>query len=316
LLKEDSVLDDLPYKKFQARRRMPRLRKAVRRASAILNPVSAILGRSAELVGYDPFRAIPVLMYHKIVDAGPQVTELNYFVSREAFERQMLHLARNNYTALSIEQYAHYLRLGIDWPSKSVLITFDDGYSGIASIAYPILKNCGFKAVVFLPYNYIGRNTPFPWETSGITRHHPLYQQLRPLSWTEVNEIKDVVSIGSHSVSHFLLAKADPDVIRHEIAESKRLIENRIGEEVISFSYPGGIPEHGAMNDITRKALQDAGYRVAFYSEIGRNAANSDPYLQRRIVVADNDSDGLFRAKLTGAFDWMRPFQQCFHKLF
>lgn len=295
---------------------MPRLRKAVRGASAILNPVSMALARSTQLVGHDRFKAIPVLMYHKIVDDGPDITGLNYYVSRGAFERQMLHLARNNYSSISIEQYAHCLQLGTRWPSKSVLITFDDGYSGIASVAYPILKELGFKAVVFLPYNYIGQNKPFPWETSHVSGHHPLYQQLRPLSWNEVNQIKDAVSIGSHSVSHFLLAKADRDVIRHEIAESKRLIEDRIGEEVISFSYPGGIPEHGAMSDTTREALQEAGYRVAFYSEIGRNTVNSDPYLQRRIMVADNDSDGLFEAKLIGAFDWMRPFQQWFHKLF
>ena len=310
------MFDDSPSKRFQARRRMPRLRKIAKRASAILNPVSTVLARSTELVGYDRYRAIPVLMYHKIVDSGPEIRQLNYYVSRSAFERQMEHLSRNNYTALSVEQYAACLQLGIDWPCKSVLITFDDGYSGIASIAYPILKNYGLKAVVFLPYNYIGQKQPFPWEKSRITPVDPLYEQLRPLSWEEVNEIKDVVSIGSHSVSHFLLAKAEPDIIRHEIAESKALIENKIGEDVISFSYPGGVPEHGAMNDTTRKALQDAGYKVAFYSEIGRNAANSDPYLQRRIVVADNDSAGVFRAKLSGAFDWMRPFQRCFHKLF
>ncbi len=308
--------DELPFKKFQARRRMPRLRKVVRKASAILNPVSIVLARSAELVGHDRRKAIPVLMYHKLVDAWPETTELNYYVSRAAFERQMLHLAGNNYTPLSIEQYVHYLQSGIDWPSKSLLITFDDGYSGIASIAYPILKKFGFKAVVFLPYNYIGRDTPFPWEKCRIAQSAPLYQQLRPLSWTEVNKIKDVISVGSHSVSHFLLAKADPDVIRDEISQSKRLIEDRIGEEVISFSYPGGVPEHGAMNGTTREALLASGYKVAFYSEIGRNDVNSDPYLQRRIVVADNDSDGLFRAKLTGAFDWMRPFQQYFHKFF
>jgi peptidoglycan/xylan/chitin deacetylase (PgdA/CDA1 family) len=310
------VVDHLPFKEFQAKRRMPRLRKVVKRASAILNPVSTVLARSTELVGYDPYKAIPVLMYHKIVDAGPEIRHLNYYVSRRSFERQMLCLARNDYTALSIEQYAHYVQLGIEWPRKSVLISFDDGYSGIASIAYPILRKYRFKAVVFLPYNYIGQPQPFPWEKSPISPLDRLYEQLRPLSWNEVRGIKDVVSIGSHSVSHFLLAKAEPDIIRREIVESKRLIESKIGEEVISFSYPGGVPEHGAMNETTRKALLDAEYKVAFYSEIGRNAVNSDPYLQRRIVVGDDDSEGVFQAKLHGAFDWMRPIQRYYHRLF
>ena len=42
-------------------------------------------------------------------------------------------------------------------PDKALLLTFDDGYAGLAQHAYPVLAEVGFTATTFLVTDYVGR---------------------------------------------------------------------------------------------------------------------------------------------------------------
>ena len=117
-------------------------------------------------------------------------------------------------------------------------------------------------------------------------------------------------------MSHPHLALLSQEQIYYEVSESKKLIEQETGKEVLSFAYPGGIRQYGDFSDLTGQKLKDTGYKVAFNSETGTNKASSDSYLQNRICVQESDPISMFASKLVGAYDWCRLAQFTFQKVF
>lgn len=62
------------------------------------------------------------------------------------------------------------------------------------------------------------------------------------LTWQQVKELstEPLVSIGSHTVNHYPLHSLSRDESRWEMAESKRILEEKIGKPVKHFCYPIG----------------------------------------------------------------------------
>jgi peptidoglycan/xylan/chitin deacetylase (PgdA/CDA1 family) len=104
------------------------------------------------------------------------------------------------------------------------------------------------------------------------------------------------LSIGSHGHSHHKLAGLDGDSQRRELAESKRILEDRLGREVAALAYPYGWP--GTYTAETKAIAAQSGYRVAFASLEGINRPGSlDPFEIRRLGVGSGDSAILLRAR-------------------
>ncbi len=93
-----------------------------------------------------------VLAYHSI----NQVTlrELEIEQSPENFKEQMRYL-KENFTVLSLKQFLEYRDTGKELPKNSVLITFDDGYRDNYLYAYPVLKELGLPATIFITTSVI-----------------------------------------------------------------------------------------------------------------------------------------------------------------
>lgn len=62
------------------------------------------------------------------------------------------------------------------------------------------------------------------------------------MNWEQVQALSHdpLVTIGAHTINHFTLGKVDERTAIDEMAESKRIIESKIGRPVDHFSYPFG----------------------------------------------------------------------------
>ena len=89
---------------------------------------------------------IPVLMYHKIGDDKDN----DAVIREDLFREQMKFLKDNGYNPLTMDQLYDYVVNGAAVPEKPVVLTFDDGYADTYSIVYPIMKEYGFAATVFI----------------------------------------------------------------------------------------------------------------------------------------------------------------------
>jgi peptidoglycan/xylan/chitin deacetylase (PgdA/CDA1 family) len=80
------------------------------------------------------------------------------------------------------------------------------------------------------------------------------------LTWAMIEEMHRAgIIIGSHTRRHISLPAESSDVVMQELAESKRTIEEHIGEPVTHFAYPGG---QFTPRDV--EALERAGYRFGY----------------------------------------------------
>ncbi len=166
---------------------------------------------------------VPVLMYHYVREVDEEEDPLGYRLSipPALFAEQMAWLTENDYTPLTMSELAACLSSQQDCPSRPVAITFDDGYTDQLENAVPILRRYGFPATFYIVPGLVGR---------------PGY-----LDWDGVQALVDNgMEVGAHTVSHVELTSLKPREARFEIVESRRILEEELGIEVHSFSYPAG----------------------------------------------------------------------------
>jgi len=98
------------------------------------------------------------------------------------------------------------------------------------------------------------------------------------------------MSIQSHTVTHRPLAHMGVERVLFELSESKRIIEERLGQEVRHLSLP-----HGSMNGLTLSIAKEAGYMSICTSDIGFQSWESKAPWIRRINVGDGISEKKFQ---------------------
>lgn len=95
------------------------------------------------------------LTYHRVAEPGSsgKLDPTILSATPDVFQKQMEFLSRR-YNVLSLTELHESISNGEPLPPKSVLITFDDAYRDFAEIAWPILKQLGIPATLFVPTAY------------------------------------------------------------------------------------------------------------------------------------------------------------------
>jgi peptidoglycan/xylan/chitin deacetylase (PgdA/CDA1 family) len=173
------------------------------------------LGRSA-LEAWEVPRDLLLARYPAFVTGGPLARgEVPVFVFHgaepESFARQLDHLARNGYVTLSTDDYVGVLRGTVSPPERAVLLTFDDGRGSVWSVAAPLLKRHGMRAVVFLVPGRVPSHLPGPdWDDVAAGRAPADAALSRErgerslMSWEEIDALArgGLVEFQSHTLLH------------------------------------------------------------------------------------------------------------------
>ena len=119
---------------------------------------------------------VPVFVFH---DVKPDI-----------FEETLNFLSRNDYHTIVADEFARCLRKQCSLPPRTVVLTFDDGWRSLWSVAFPLLKQYGMRAVAFI--------------NPGLVSAHEQRQAPLLCTWTEIREMHDsgVVDFQSHTVYH------------------------------------------------------------------------------------------------------------------
>jgi peptidoglycan/xylan/chitin deacetylase (PgdA/CDA1 family) len=132
-----------------------------------------------------------------------------------------------------------------------------------------------------------------------------------PCSWNELRDMADsgLVEIGSHTISHPILASIPDEESWRELTLSRAQIEENMGRPVRSFCFPNGKP--GDYRPSQVQQIIDAGYTNAVVARRGMVAPGASFYELPRIGVSgltdelhfSKDLDGVdyFQLKLQGA---------------
>jgi peptidoglycan/xylan/chitin deacetylase (PgdA/CDA1 family) len=262
-----------------------------------------------------------ILCYHNVVE--PTATEgapgLHLDVVR--FREQMEWIKRH-YTVIPLPDFGRRLRAGRSLRNV-VAVTCDDGYHGTFDLAWPILRDLGLPATVFVPTGLafdhgfwwdapaiVERTTPAErdrWlselvgdgtKISQIIPRAPgtLPQSHRLASWERIIQAaRDGCDLGVHSSTHRNLTLVPDDELQRELEGSRDILVERTGCEARSFSYP-----YGRFDSRVRAAVKRAGFEIAVTLDFGLNGRFTDHLALRRINVPSGIGPAAFEAWVSG----------------
>jgi peptidoglycan/xylan/chitin deacetylase (PgdA/CDA1 family) len=99
----------------------------------------------------------------------------------------------------------------------------------------------------------------------------------RLLRWRQVEEMGAAgIDFGAHTATHPVLSVLPAAEAEREIAEPKRIIEDRLQRPALHFAYPNGRPED--FTGETKRLVRTAGFASAATTIFDANTADTDPY--------------------------------------
>lgn len=195
----------------------------------------------------------------------------------------MRFLKESSFDVISLGEVVECIQKNRPFPKRSVVITFDDGFQNVYDEAYPILKEFGFRAEVFLVPEYCDRTNNWPGQPQGI----PV---LDLLSWDNIKEMSEYgLDFGAHTLSHPDLSKLPLRQAEREIIEAKSMIRHRVGKDVSFFAYPYGKQKKEIGNIIKDE------FSCACSDKLGFVYLNSDLYFLPRIDMYYFSKNNLFK---------------------
>ncbi len=224
-----------------------------------------------------PAPSCVVLYYHSVPD-----------VHRRAFADQMNILAHLT-VPISIERVPELL------PGKRYsAITFDDGFESTINNAIPELEKRGIPATIFVTTGYLGE--PATWWPASAPEGK---QRIAPAKeWKQLPP--DLISIGSHTVTHPHLPSISEKDARRELHESRLTLQTLVNRDIKTFSFP-----YGEYNNELITWCREAGYERVFTIMPANAFRSVGEWVTGRVQVEPTDWRVEFRLKLLGAYRWL-----------
>ena len=184
-----------------------------------------------------------ILLYHRFSNPVQSGTSL----SKDNFSDHIKELSSGNYAVLPLAQLIKNLDVGTTLPKRSVVITIDDAYESFLSIAWPLLKEAGLPATLFLT-------------TQPINSGKKGY-----LDWSQIKKLtQEGVSIGLKAHSQRRLATLTPQEVIREIKTARTLIAKNLGVTPIAFAFP-----YGLASESVQEVVRAEGYKAGFGQHSG-----------------------------------------------
>ncbi len=209
---------------------------------------------------------VPIIMYHHIEPleiatqlGHPQLTE-----DSAIFEEHIKYLTDSKYHLLSLGDLVHAILSRGTVPSKSVVITIDDGY--IDDYTYGFLMAKKYHAIMnfMIPTGLIGG---------------PDY-----MTWDHLKEMaaSPYVRIYNHTTTHAPLGEISQEDVIKEVTTANVALKSELGIDNNIVIYPSG-----NYSDETIQTLQKLGMIAAVSTDPGTNECISNIYKMPRVRVGN-----------------------------
>lgn len=209
---------------------------------------------------------VPVLFYHHVeplaqaqVEGHAQLT-----VDSGIFDSQMAYLIGNGYHTISADQLILALLSRQSVPSKSIVVTLDDGYTDWYSYVLPVVKKYNITVSLMIP--------------SGLIAN-PDY-----LTWAQLKEMSQspLVKVYNHTWSHADIGHADRTKVEFELATSQNLFQTQLGFKPTIFTYP-----YGSYSSLAIDMLREHGFTGAFTTLPGTSQCASSIMVLHRSRIGN-----------------------------
>jgi peptidoglycan/xylan/chitin deacetylase (PgdA/CDA1 family) len=182
-------------------------------------------------------------------------------------------LKDQNINVISLSELMNRLENPVKFEKKSVVISFDDGYSSMYTKLLPLAKEFGYPVTLFVHLNAVSENGKMTWE------------KLRTLD-------REGIDIQCHSISHEDLAKLSAkndldskEKLFSELYTSKEIFELYMNKKMKFFAFP-----YGRYDLKVVEASKNAGYLRVFSTDYGSNIITNNNYCLRRHHIKNSFS--------------------------
>jgi len=203
-----------------------------------------------------------ILTYHSVDETGSVIS-----VSPRRFAEHVRWLASGAVAVVSVAEL-----LARSAAAAAVAITFDDGFTNFATTAWPLLRDHGLPATLFVPTRHVGRTNEWSAMPGGSMPPLPL------LDWDALGRLaEEGLALGAHSRTHADLRTLGDAEMLDEIAGSFDDIARETGRRADGFAYPYGYLDERVVS-ATRTAC-----RWACTTTLGLLSTGHDPYRLPRL---------------------------------
>lgn len=228
-----------------------------------------------------------VLLYHRI--GAPKLSSLvaGQYVAPALFASELDYLSGRGWESSSLDDIFQPEQENDS--GNKFCVTFDDGYLSVYEHAYPALKERNMTATVYVVADTIGGLNE--WDRIAGD------QVEKMMSAEQVREMSDNgFEIGSHTLTHAHLTTISDEQLKNEMVDSKHKLEDLIGKEVTSFSYP-----YGDYDCRVIEAAIAAGYKNSVSTKLGVIISGTSAYEIPRVNVRWNAIGPLLARKIKRA---------------
>lgn len=239
---------------------------------------------------------IPILVYNRVVQDKDLDDTNNSCIGTTQFDEHMKILKDSGYEIITFKDYEkNKFKTRFDKNKKQIMITFDGCYEDNYFHAFPILKKYDFRAVIYL-ISHLRSNK---WDIDNIDKHEKEFYMMNRGQIKEMQEYG--IEFGGHTKTHVKLSRLDPQEAREEIIESTDILEELLGEKLLSFSYP-----YGVLTDRIKQIVEEAGYKFAVTLGSGSVCFSDDLYAIRRIPIDHTTPIHEFKRKIDGNYNFSK----------
>ena len=223
-----------------------------------------------------PPTPIPILIYHSLTAAATQPYR-RYSMDPGQFAEQMEHIATGGYQTLTVAQLSAAMAgQNGSIPARPLLITFDDGFEDMHSVALPILTRLGLRSTVYIVTEQLGGKSR--WLASEGEGERPM------LSAGQIRDLDAAgVDIGSHGHRHVALDELPFTEAIQEIDASRATLEEALGHRVVTFAYP-----YGYHTSRIKRYLQTSGFESACAVKQALSHPDDDRFALARAIVGSD----------------------------
>lgn len=190
-----------------------------------------------------------ILCYHAV----SATWRADLSITPERLERQLTALRRKGYHCTTLAAAAAQPQGG-----RALVVTFDDAFASVHSLAYPVLDRLGMVATLYVPTAQVGGES-MGWDGIDGWLGGPHEDELRGMSGEQIRELAGAGwEIGSHTRTHPHLPELGGAALSEELAVSKRECEELSGTPCRTLAYP-----YGELDAGVERAAAAAGYEAA-----------------------------------------------------
>jgi len=160
-----------------------------------------------------------ILLFHSFGEDN----QPNTSVRTEQLDALINYIKNNNFNVIALAQAVETIQGGGKLPNKSVVITIDDAFKSVYTVAYPKFKQAGFPFTLFV-------------SSGNVNNNSSAY-----MSWNEILDMaSNGVDIQAHTVNHNHMTKKRLEVNHNEIESNINDIIQNTNIKPAYFAYPYG----------------------------------------------------------------------------